>query len=133
MGDFWEQRYGALIWWITIRYFVIGLEYLFGDPQSMSYWFFGGVSPCVVGAWMVIVGLTGIHSRFLCRHVWTTRAARCTQVFAFGVCVHSFFRLAMFTQAGLIGDPLVVLFFCDLVAMFLLLIQIQRRYHQCSS
>jgi hypothetical protein len=132
MGEFWQHRYGALIWWIALRYFIIGLEYLFGSPQSMAYWLFGGIYPAVVGTWMVLVGSAGLFSRYLCRKSWTKKAAVCTQIFAFGVCVHSFFRLAMFAQSWRIGDPLVVLFVCDLVAMFFVLVQIQRAYRrQC--
>lgn len=132
MGEFWEHRYGALIWWVTIRYFVIGLEYLFGDKQSVAYWLFGGVNPSIVGAWLTLVGGVGVISRMLCHHRWTLKSAVCTQFFALGVCIHSFFRLAIFIQSGLIGDPLVVLFACDLVAMFFMLVQIQRAYRrQC--
>lgn len=133
MGEFWQHRYGAIIWWISIRYFFIGIEYFIGSAQTSFYWLFGGIHPDAIGVWMLVAGAVGLFSRYLCRHNWTIKAAVCTQLFAFGVCVHSFFRLAMFALTGRLGDPLVVLFSCDLVAMFFMLVQIQRAYHrQCS-
>lgn len=134
MGEIWQHRYGSLIWWVAARYFVIGLEYLFGDKQSVAYWLFGGVPPWLVGLWMTFVGLCGIHSRLICRDGWNQRASWLTKIFAAGVCVHSFFRIAMFIQSGLIGDPLVVLFAADLIAMFFVLVQVLRAHRlQCSA
>jgi hypothetical protein len=126
MGELWQHRYGALIWWIAVRYIVIGFEYMLGLHQTMTYWLFGGISPFVIGGWMLVVGTAGLVSRRLCQDGWTPRAMRFTQFFAFGVCVHSFFRLAMLIQSHLFGDPLIVLFSCDLFAMFGVLVKIQR-------
>lgn len=134
MNEAWQHRYGALIWWIAARYLVIGAEYFLGLHQTATYWLFGGIPPQVIGGWMTLVGTAGFLSRYWCRKFWNLKSAWATKFFAFGVCVHSFFRLAMFLQTGRLGDPLVVLFSADLIAMFCVLVQIQRaRNHQCLS
>lgn len=132
MNLFWEYRYATLIWWITIRYLLIGLEFIFLGADSSNYWPFGNVSPVILGYWMFIVGVVGMSSRFLCWKTWCNRASWSTMVFALGVAAHSMFRMAMLVQEHRIGDPLFVLFFCDTAAMFLMMIQLLRaRIHTC--
>lgn len=132
MGEFWQHKFGALVWWIAARYVCIGIEYVLEEVQSSSYWLFDGLKPWVIGVLMVFVGALGLWSRWECRDGWSKPASNLTMLFAIGVCVHSFFRLAMFFQSHLLGDPLVVLFTCDLVAMFSVLVQILRANHrQC--
>lgn len=119
-----ERYHSLFIWYITTRYLIIGLEYIFLAEDSRKYWSFSDISPQVVGAWMFSVGLIGLLSRVACYNCWTRRARRYTDLFILGVVSHSLFRLTGFVQRHEIADPLAVLFICDLGAMIWLKFQL---------
>jgi hypothetical protein len=124
MQNLWDSRlryFSALIWWISIRYFSIGWEYIFHIGGSSHYWSgFADIAPSIVGAVMVAVGATGITSQLF--SWWTGFInARLAIGFAMGVCATSLFRIAVLLQDHRFGDPLLILFLCDFLAMLLVL------------
>lgn len=109
-----ERYHSMFVWYIATRYVVIGLEYLFLLKVSSLYWNFSNLSPRLVGSWMLITGLLGAASRLSCYHCWTKQASVLTGLFLLGVVSHSLFRLTGFAQRDMLGDPLSILFICDL-------------------
>lgn len=125
MHEFWEHRYRcfvSLVWWVSLRYFTIGWEYIFRLSDSSLYWeFFADVLPQAVGAYMVLVGAAGIASQIF---AWRTRLLPVSllRIFAIGVCLHSLFRISVLVQNKVYGDPLLILFMCDFGAMLFILL-----------
>lgn len=127
MSDVWANRYGVAVWWIALRYFSIGLEYLLQIDQSRFYWVnFGTLNPSIIGAWLVAFGLLGILSRVLCRKHIIPAAGLITYIFVIGSLIYSLFRIAIFVQMRQIGDPLLVLFACDFGLMFTAMVQLHK-------
>lgn len=121
LGALWQERLSALVWYIALRYLVIGVEYVFLGPESRKFWHFDEVHAVVLGLWLVIVGSCGVYSRLFSRF-----SNRATILFSTGILLHSSFRLWTCVQQSALGDPLAVLFLADAVAAFWILKQLPK-------
>jgi hypothetical protein len=129
----WCHRFAGFVWWVSARYFTIGLEYAFEAADSAGYWNFGNLPPCVVGWAMVLAGLSGILSRMLCLSSRPLIKLSMCSTFVFaglGVAL-SLFRVAIMVQDGKWGDPLLVLFVCDAFGILNLLFRMHRPANMC--
>lgn len=126
-----ERYHSLFVWFISVRYILIGIEYICLAPESRRFWAFGEIWPQVIGIWMLIVGLVGLLSRYACAQCWTRRARKLTTVFIIGVIGHSLFRLTLLVQQQSAMDPMVILFGCDLAAVVWLKFQL-RKWVYCS-
>lgn len=128
MTDFWTRRrscYGALIWWFSFRYLLVGLEFVLDIPPHSSSAetyteMFGSIPAKLVGALLIVGGALGFFAQIF-RLKKNYFPKRILLLFAMSVILNSLFRLTMLLQGSNLADPLVILFSCDLVAMIFLL------------
>jgi hypothetical protein len=128
---FLERYHSMFVWFITMRYIFIGLEYIILDPQTRRFWDFAEVWPQTVGWWMLLTGLCGAASRYACRNCWSKCARVLTGTFAAGVMIHSLFRITLLAQQHALLDPLGILFICDLAAASWLQFQLRKWAYTC--
>lgn len=135
MHELWVARarfFSVLIWWISVRYFTIGLEYIFRLTDSAYHWrLFAWVSPVNIGVFLSVFGAIGIAAQV---YLWFTCRVNMalTKLFAFGVCMHSIFRITVLLETHTPGDPLMILFLCDFLGMFFLLTGLPCKSTRCS-
>lgn len=122
--EFCEVHYTFFIWWVAVRYFSVGLEYLTGlFPKPVAPI---SLDPTVIGVWLVLLGLLGFAARLACWHGWNTCANRLMHVFGVAVIAHALFRVGLMAQGKDVNTFIALLVAVDGASMIAMIRQLHK-------